>query len=71
MARDCIRVEKGVHYLRASEAGAIGGNEAESGKANPMELQKIRRELLALSDRAVKLAARLDVLITQQGQEIA
>jgi hypothetical protein len=37
----------------------------------PTELQKIRREVLSLSDRAKKVADRIEVLITQQGQDLA
>jgi hypothetical protein len=36
-----------------------------------LELRKIRREVLMLSDRAKKLADRIDVLITEQGQDLA
>lgn len=45
---------------------SVNGKPALGGQS---ELQKIRREILMLSDRAKKLATRIDVLITQQGQE--
>lgn len=64
MARDCIHVERGAHYL-----AGVTPSPVETKEHGPTELQKIRRELLTLSDHARKLAARLDVLITNESQD--
>ena len=47
---------------------AASEQEAVTSAATQTELGKIRRELLALSDRAAKLATRVEVLIAGKGQ---
>jgi len=66
MARDCIEVkDNGDHVLAVDSVSRVTlKNEQQSS-----EMQRIRRELLSLADRATKLATRLNVLITKQGQE--